>query len=110
VVFPDFYSGGVETELYKDFDLLYSNDNSIPRDGFILDYNTPLDLRYTYHKGNMTCEQFLNDRDWNLYYYSKLNENTPCLDLEHRNKVKHLSVHNLYGYQHTRMVSFKTYQ
>ncbi|XP_054169313.1 sucrase-isomaltase, intestinal-like [Oppia nitens] len=86
-------------------------------DGIFADYNTPLDLKYTTtHNMSQLCPVFTLNNQWNKYYYSQLNQYSPCLDVTHGDKytidyttggktnnytLDHLALHNLYGYQHT---------
>lgn len=105
VIFPSYLSdeyNSTEQKLTNELDVYFEN---FTIDGLLLDYNTPLDLSYS-RKGNKTCPSSLDQNKWDLYHYSELNENTPCLDLIHKDKDKstHMSLHNLYGYQHMKMV------
>jgi hypothetical protein len=107
VIYPSFWDGitGTDELLRTDLDRFGSFD------AIFLDYNTPLDLSST--TGRDVCptiDKTLNPNNtWNQKFYTELNELTPCLDLEHpslNSKPSHnlLSTHNLYGYQHAKMV------
>jgi hypothetical protein len=75
-------------------------------DGYLLNYNTPLDLSFTTKFGNQSFKSVLDKYGWNQFYYSKLNEYSPTLDLVYpgHEEIEHLSLHNLYGYQHMKIV------
>ena len=89
-------------------------------DGFILEWNTP------YHSlnlnGSITCNSFVQNYEWNTQVFANITRQSVCLDsklsdnsfsdsLNKRNAnpvVSHyFGLHNLYGYQHTKMVSLE---
>ena len=112
VIYPSFWVGINGTDGIKGTDELLKThfDRFGSFDAIFLDYNTPLDLSST--TGRDVCPTFektLNrNNTWNQKFYSELNELTPCLDLEHPSlnsyNLSLLSTHNLYGYQHAKMV------
>nr|XP_027205493.1 lysosomal alpha-glucosidase-like [Dermatophagoides pteronyssinus] len=89
---------------------LYSkNELNINADGFILDWNIPVNLA----NGNHSCLSMLKQYKWNYYYFAQLNDKNPCLNLllssqsqssNNQTIGSYLSVHNLYGFQHSKIV------
>jgi hypothetical protein len=105
VLFPSFLDEE-EAERNLATDLEFAQFSDI--DGLLLNYNTPLDLSFTTQLGNRSFKSFLDKNAWNKLYYSKLNEYSPALDSVYPNpkheQISHLSLHNLYGYQHMKIV------
>ncbi|OTF70102.1 Alpha-glucosidase-like protein [Euroglyphus maynei] len=100
--FPDLFNRNGRN-LYANNEL---NNNA---DGFILDWNIPVNLA----NGNHSCLSMLNQYKWNYYYFAHLNDKNPCLDLllsELDNDVSnqtigpYLALHNLYGLKHSQAV------
>jgi hypothetical protein len=107
VLFPSFLEENKEiAEKFLTEDLKSAEFLDI--DGLLLNYNTPLDLSFTTQLGNRSFKSFLDKNAWNKLYYSKLNEYSPALDSVYPNpkheQISHLSLHNLYGYQHMKIV------
>lgn len=72
--------------------------------GIIADYNSPIDLSFS-RKGNKSC----TFNNWMTDYFVRLNKDTTCKDLLHppntqQKNISHVSLHNLYGYHHSRAV------
>ncbi len=106
MLFPSFlYVEGTDNNYERARLVLKQDLKDLEFDGLLLNYNTPLDLSFTTEKGNRSFGSFLDANPWNQYYYSKLNEYSPALDLVYPGtNIKHLYLHNLYGYQHMKIV------
>ncbi|KAH7640942.1 alpha-glucosidase-like protein [Dermatophagoides farinae] len=104
--FPDLFNR-------KSRNLYSENELNSNADGFILDWNTPVNLA----NGNHSCLSMLNHYKWNYYYFASLNNKNPCLDLllsessssslinDNKQTIgPYLALHNMYGLKHSQAV------
>lgn len=113
VIYPDFWNSFTAPQ-YRD-----SAEFHKFADGYLLDYNTPLNLLN--YNGSLVCDSMAEMREWNKWNFGKLNEMGPCLDvafskgslIDSLSKkdanayelAPYMALHNMYGYKQAQLVT-----